>query len=225
MTLRSRAWGLRVHKAAGSPAPVRPRAQLVPGRGPASRSSLRMRCRPVLLLGAGLLASLPAPAAGQASLVVLVRHGEKGDSTADPPLSPRGAARAESLAVTLAEGHLNAIFVTQYRRTRLTAEPTATRFGLTPQVIEAAGDLQAHAAAVARAIEALPRGAAVLVVGHSNTLGPIIHALGGPLLPNLCDGSYATIFLVTIDRGAPPRVVRAEYGAPDPPDPCSRTMR
>jgi hypothetical protein len=70
----------------------------------------------------------------------------------------------------------------------------------------------------------------VLVVGHSNTVPAIVAALGGPRLPDLCDASYATMFVVR--PAAPPAgagpaagapnagaaVVRAQYGRPDAPD-------
>jgi hypothetical protein len=58
----------------------------------------------------------------------------------------------------------------------------------------------------------------VLVVGHSNTVPAIVNALGGPKLPELCDASYATIFLLTpAANGLPVQLVRASYGAPDAP--------
>lgn len=170
------------------------------------------------LILAGLLcsAAVPAPAVSQASIVVLVRHAEKADTSADPILSPRGLARAESLAEALRDLRPGAILVTQYRRTQLTAAPSAARFGVTPQVIGTARDLTTHAEAVAQAVRAASRGSAVLVVGHSNTLGPIIQALGGPALPQICEAVYTTLYLLALDRdGGPPRLLRSAYGEPD----------
>lgn len=63
-----------------------------------------------------------APAAGQQA-VLLVRHAEKVDESA-------GSARAQALARSLASTGIEAIFVTQYKRTGLTAEPLAARLGL-----------------------------------------------------------------------------------------------
>jgi hypothetical protein len=54
-------------------------------------------------------------------------------------------------------------------------------------------------------------------VGHSNTLGPIVAALGGPKLLDLCDGEFATLLVLELPATGPPRLLRASYGAPDPP--------
>jgi hypothetical protein len=76
----------------------------------------------------------------------------------------------------------------------------------------------AHAESVAAAIRRFPPHSAILVVGHSNTIGPIIAALGGPATGDLCDTEYATIFvLTTADGAAPARLLRARFGAPDAP--------
>jgi hypothetical protein len=71
-----------------------------------------------------------------------------------------------------------------------------------------------HAAAVAAAA----RGArgTVLVVGHSNTVGPIVAALGGPAGVRLCDAQYATLHVVVPDGARGARLVRSFYGAADP---------
>ncbi len=67
----------------------------------------------------------------------------------------------------------------------------------------------------------------VLVVGHSNTVLPIIRALGGPTLLDLCDSSYAQLFSVTIAADGSGRLVRSQYGAPDPVGPtyCAELPR
>ena len=177
------------------------------------------------LLWLSLLCLLPGPLPAQASLIVLVRHAEKSAESRDPGLTPIGEQRAEDLARALTGARLTAIYTTQYRRTRLTAEPIARAQGLTPIVIAASGDLRADAAAVAAAINALPAGSAALVVGHSNTLGPIVAALGGPALPDLCDDEYSTLFLLErTGASVAPRLLRVTYGAAEPPgvDECRK---
>ena len=170
---------------------------------------------------AALLAIAVTPAAldGQASTVILVRHAEKAAPSADPDLTEAGRARAEELAVVLGHFPLQAVIVSEYRRTRQTADPTAAAHHLIPIVVPARGDANAGADAVTAALRRLPAGSAALIVGHSNTLGPIIAALGGPRIPDLCDGEHATLFLLEL-RGAqqPPRLLRASYGAADPPE-------
>ena len=165
--------------------------------------------RPVLLLCL-LLSAGPALAAAQ---VILVRHAEKAtDAGGDPPLSAAGKARAEALAAALADAGVSAILVTPLRRTRDTAAPIAQELGLVPQEIAVDGGAATHANAVAEAVRA--QSGVVLVVGHSNTLAPIIAALGGPVLPDLCETSYAHAFVLGgID--AEPRLQRWRYGAAD----------
>lgn len=172
--------------------------------------------------GAGLLGllalllggALPLPA--QASLVILVRHAEKAIGGDDPGLTMEGWARAEALVKTLSCVKLDGVITTSYQRTRLTAAPVVKAQQLEPVEVAASRDLTAHAAEVASLVNAMPAGSAVLIVGHSNTLAPIIAALGGPTIPELCDGQYDGLFF--LDRGGTaPRLVRGHYGAPDAP--------
>ncbi|HEY2824887.1 MAG TPA: histidine phosphatase family protein [Gemmatimonadales bacterium] len=175
-----------------------------------------------LSLGAGIPISLPA----QASTVILVRHAEKAGETGDVDLSSAGRARAEDLKAALAAFPVQTILVSEYKRTLQTAEPTATALHLTPVAIPVNGKAAAQIAATAAAIRKLPAGTAALVVGHSNTVGQIIEALGGPHLGDLCDAEYATIFVLELSPTAPPRLLRASYGVPDAPPAvaCHHTM-
>lgn len=174
-----------------------------------------------------LAVAIPPHLCAQASTVVLVRHAEKAAETGDPELSTVGQARAKDLQVALAAFPVQAIFVSEFRRTLQTAAPTATFLHLTPVAIAVRGDAQAQASATAAAIRQLAPGTAALVVGHSNTIGPIIEALGGPHIRDLCDAEYATILVLELTRTAPPRLLRASYGTPDLPSAvaCQRTMR
>ena len=183
--------------------------------------------RPFLLAALVLPIATPPSLGAQASTVVLVRHAEKAAETADPELSTVGQIRAQDLKAALAAFPVQAIFVSDYRRTRQTADPTAAFLHVTPIAIAVGGDAKAQAAATAAAIRQLAPGTAVLVVGHSNTLGPIIEALGGPHIGDLCDAEYATILVLELTPATPPRLLRASYGAPDPPSAvaCQRTMR
>jgi len=186
-----------------------------------------IRARSFLLVVFVLAAAAPRVVSAQATTVILVRHAEKLAESGDPDLSAAGERRAEALSTVLADFPLEAIFVSQYRRTLQTAAPTATALGLTPVAIPITSGVPAQAAATAAAIRAMPAGSAALVVGHSNTLGAIIAALGGPAVGDLCDAEYATIFVVETAPASPVRLLRATYGAPDPPAAvaCQRTMR
>lgn len=163
------------------------------------------------ILAAAVFAA-PAVATAQPSLVILVRHGEKQPAPADDPsLSDAGVARARALDAALAFATPSTIVVSQRKRTVETAAMVQQRTGVTPTVI---GLDAAHVKNVAAAV--MKASGVVLVVGHSNTVPAIVTALGGPKLPDLCDASYATMFLVTPGRdGQPAQVVKSFYGAPD----------
>jgi broad specificity phosphatase PhoE len=183
-----------------------------------------MTARSLALL---LLALAAVPAAAQDSTVVyLVRHAEKAAEPADdPPLTPAGEARARALADLLREEPIDALLVTQFRRTAATAAPLAGRQGIEDvRVIPTRGTGLPHAEQVAETARTEYRGKRVLVVGHSNTVPAIVHALGGPALPELCDAEHARLFVVVLRDGEPPRVEVRGYGAPDPPgaDACER---
>jgi broad specificity phosphatase PhoE len=153
----------------------------------------------------------------QGTIVILVRHAEKASASGDPDLTSDGEARARALADAVQRFRLDGVIVTQYRRTQATAAPAAAARGLVPIVVSAGPGVAAHADSVAAAVRRFPPHSAVLVVGHSNTLGPIIAALGGPATRDLCDAEYATMFLLTTpEDGAPARLLRTSVGAPDP---------
>ena len=167
------------------------------------------------LLGVLLAASPLTLVEAQASTVILARHAEKSSPTGDAGLTAVGEQRARDLAATLANVRLAAVISTQYQRTRLTAAPVAQAAGLEVTIIPANPD----PAAIVRALDALPAGSTALVIGHSNTLAPIIAALGGPRLPDLCDGEHSTLFVLERPGGEKPvSLVRAKYGASEPPE-------
>lgn len=165
-------------------------------------------------------------AAAQPAMVILVRHAERAAEPAgDPVLTPAGQQRALDLAAALASANVSSIITTHLQRTQLTARPIAQAVNRSPIVVRAGGT--AHADSVAAAVMRRPAGEVVLVVGHSNTVPAIIAALGGPTMPDLCDGQYANLYIMELRAGSAPSLVKAKYGAPDAPDSdaCSRSMR
>jgi broad specificity phosphatase PhoE len=148
--------------------------------------------------------------------IIIVRHAEKASETErDPALSAAGIARAAALDSVLADAKVTTIIVTPFRRTAETAMPVALTHRVTPMLVPVTGEVAAHAAQVAE----LAKGqeGVVLVVGHSNTVGAIVAALGGPRVGNLCDANYDQLFIVTfVADGA--RLVRSRYGREDPPE-------
>jgi 2,3-bisphosphoglycerate-dependent phosphoglycerate mutase len=159
-----------------------------------------------------LTAAASFAATTNVTTVILVRHGEKVTEgmADDPPLSAAGVARAAELARVLADANVAAIYTTPFLRTRNTAAPIAAALKLTP--IEVAGGKSYPADVVAK-ILADHAGETVLVVGHSNTTPDVLRRLGIANPPAIADSQYDDLFVVTLAKGAPARLVRLRYGA------------
>ena len=160
------------------------------------------------ILSAIVLLALAVPAAAQQSIFV-VRHAERADAApgasammdSDPDLSDAGKARAQSLASMLKDAKITAIYTTRYKRTKQTAEPLATALGLEPTVVDPRD--------VAGLAEKLKAGGNALVVGHSNTVGTIIEALGVTEQVELSEADYDNLFVIV--RGEKPALVRLHF--------------
>jgi phosphohistidine phosphatase SixA len=159
-----------------------------------------------------------ADAGQKATTVFLVRHAERADEPGpDPPLSERGAARAETLARMLQSANVRAVFTSQFRRTRLTAEPLAKRLGLTPAAVPLAVKTSNPREVTEESVRELTKrieghaGGAVLVVGHSNSVPDVIRALGGDAVPKIDEGAYDDLFVVTVYGAGRAKVVHLKY--------------
>jgi len=147
------------------------------------------------------------------TVVVLVRHAERAVSPPDdPPLTAGGRARARALSTALRDAGVTRIIVTQYRRTKDTAQELATVRNITPEVVEIdPANLSPHVEAVAAAIRA-QAGSTVLVVGHNTTVPRIIGALGGPSLPDIPESTYSRLFFLVLGKEGT-RLIQSSYGA------------
>ena len=164
---------------------------------------------------ASALVSTTAAAQSAPTVVIIVRHAEKGTTPAnDPPLTEAGTLRAKALAAALTAANVQAVITTQLVRTRDTARPTAEAHGLAMETVPVGGAVAEHAKAVADAVRK-HIGQAVLVVGHSNTVTQIVAALGGPKMPDLCDSQYSNMYTLVLE-GSSARLVQSTFGAPSP---------
>jgi len=148
------------------------------------------------------------------TIVIFVRHGERGTTPPnDPQLTPAGADRAQLLVDALRDAKVQVVIHTPLIRTRDTALPVARHFGITPEVVPVAGG--GHVAAMAEAIKK-HHGKTILVVGHSNTIMQYIAALGGPRRADLCDHQYNGLYTLALIHGEA-FLVEGQYGGPNPP--------
>jgi 2,3-bisphosphoglycerate-dependent phosphoglycerate mutase len=143
--------------------------------------------------------------------VIVIRHAEKEAVNPDPPLSPPGQARADLLArmygATQGVGRVDAIYVSNTQRSRLTAAPLASRLGLTP-IVAPSDDSKGLAHRVLRENS----GKRVLIVGHSNTVPLLVAALSGrDDIPKIDDQDYGEMYIVTVPRIGDANVLRINY--------------
>lgn len=147
--------------------------------------------------------------------IFIVRHAEKakisGSMKKDPPLTQAGQARARELARVLGDVPLKAVYATEFQRTQQTAAPAAARAGVSVQ--KRKSDELAKLAAELRRDHSSDD---VLVVAHSDTIGDLIKALGGPAdVGELPSKAYDNLFIVDLESSTA-RLHRLHYGARAP---------
>ncbi len=144
------------------------------------------------LLALVILCAVPARAA-----VYIARHAEKVATkmSEDPPLTEKGEKRAVDLARVLSHVPLKAVYVTEFRRTRLTAGPAAKAHGLKPVQVKLD-----ETEALARTLRAEHLADDVLVVAHSDTIPALLKSLGAPGGPEeeLASQEYDDLFIVDL---------------------------
>jgi broad specificity phosphatase PhoE len=183
-----------------------------------TRASRRPFLLPVWLTFAAFFALFIVAIAGlivyrsaTTTVVVLARHAEKeAGSIQDPPLSAEGERRAQRLAQMFGRGggvgHLDAIYVSDARRTQQTAAPLVERLGK-PAVSIPAADIKGTAARVMRE----HKGGTVLIVGHSNTVPALVREFSDVEVPPIADDEYDTLYIVSIPTFGHANVLRMEY--------------
>ncbi|GAB2771078.1 hypothetical protein GCM10027275_12250 [Rhabdobacter roseus] len=128
--------------------------------------------------------------------IYLVRHAEKAAApAADPPLTEAGQQRARALADTLRGRGVGLIYSTNTLRTRSTAAPVADEVGvpIRPYSTDTLWE-------VAQLLKKVPQ-KTVLVVGHSNTLLPLLEQFPVKAsLREIPDSDYDNLFVVTVRR-------------------------
>lgn len=150
-------------------------------------------------------------AKGGATTLLIVRHADRPGDQDD--LTPAGIARAKELVHAASQAGVTAIYCTKTARSRKTAEPLAAALKLTPIELD-----PKDPEGVVKHVLANNRGKTVVVVGHSNTVPKIIAAAGGPTLPDLKDGDFDNLYVLTLgsDPSTDVRLVTLQYGAATP---------
>lgn len=129
------------------------------------------------------------------TVVYLIRHAEKADSSADPDLSPGGLQRAESWALLLEDITFEAFYSTDYNRTRQTIAPIAASNGKDVQIYNPWGFT------LEQVVLAYP-GKNVFIVGHSNTIPQLINDyIGSDVYPDMAENEFGNLYKITVIDG------------------------
>jgi len=166
------------------------------------------------LAGVALALVLAAPTRAPAATppttrVFLARHAERmvlpGD--ADPPLTAAGARRAATLGRLLRGADVAAVFTTQFRRARATADSVAAATHAPVEVVHSDSS-----AALARIVRTRFAGRTVVIVGHSDSLPHVVAELGWEGAEAVEGWSYDDLNMLEWRGDEPPQLVRLHYG-------------
>ncbi len=146
-----------------------------------------------------------------ATTFLLVRHAERDTLLlgSDPPLSAAGLRRALTLVHALGDAGISAIYVTEFLRNRQTAMPLAARLGDSLRVLRGR-----NFAEQAWRLKAEHAGQTVLIVGHSDTIPQLIEALSGCKVPAFGRNEWDALYVVTVFKDRPAKVLLLRYGEP-----------
>lgn len=166
----------------------------------------------ILLLAFGML-SCSRPQQQQSSTIVLiVRHAEKASDAEDSPLTEAGVQRAQALVRVAEDAGVGAIYSTQFKRNRDTAQPFSTRSGVSvtelPVNLQHPGD---YGKRLAKDILEKHAGRTVLVIGHGNTIASTIEGLTNRAA-QIGDVQYGNLFIVTVPPTGAASLIKAQYG-------------
>lgn len=132
----------------------------------------------------------------KATIIYLIRHAEKdmrNPADKNPPLSSEGETRARYLVEKFKDENIEAIYSTDFTRTRNTVQPLADSKKARVQLYKGADYEEI------RNIAKAGKGKTMLICGHSNTLIPMIKTLGGQApFDQIDENTYNTLFKLVI---------------------------
>jgi len=145
------------------------------------------------------------------SRIYIVRHAEK-ETGKDPGLTTAGRQRAGDLMRKLKNKHIRRIYVTEYRRTQMTADSLRIQLGI---------DTLHYPAGDTTLVDLMSMIAqhgdhrkTILVIGHSNTIPNMLRKLGVLNFPpeNIADEEFDNLFLVRT-KNHKIKLTKYKYGA------------
>jgi phosphohistidine phosphatase SixA len=149
-------------------------------------------------------------------IVIVLRHADRGPDPVDD-LTVAGQERAKLLATMLADSKVSVAYRSEFVRAHRTLEPLERRLGSALAVKELSlGNMaaDAHARKMVKAIKSQSSYATIVVVGHSDTVGPIVEGLGGGPVGPIRPDEFDKLFVLFIDPSSSRvTLLKLRYGA------------
>jgi phosphohistidine phosphatase SixA len=142
-------------------------------------------------------------------IVFVLRHADRQPNPIDD-LTPSGQERAELLARMLADSGVSIAYHSGTVRARRTLQPLERELGSALR-IEGVGSGDVRD--TVKAVRSQPANAVVVVVGHSDTVGPIVEKLGGGPVDPIGPNEFDKLFVLFIDLAGTATLVRLRYEA------------
>jgi phosphohistidine phosphatase SixA len=147
-------------------------------------------------------------------VIFVLRHADRSPTLSDG-LSPAGVKRAQFLSRMLKESGISVAYCSDASRTHETLVLSKQALGgaLTVKEVSAAppGGPDAHVEAVVAALRQLPASTVAAAVSHSNTVGPIIEALGGESIAPILENEFDKLFVLFGTPDGPKTLLRLRY--------------
>ncbi len=149
---------------------------------------------------------------GTQTTVIILRHAGRDMSldVQDPPLTWAGRNRAKALVEVLGDKGVTAIYCSNLRRNRETAQPLADHLGLEPNVVSARRLTDPKELASELLDEFLNKhtGGVVVWVGNLRNVEEMYKLVDGTGSPPT---KYGTLVIVVIPDATPPRIRKLTY--------------
>lgn len=137
-----------------------------------------------------LMMLLTNVSAGPIHTLILSRHAEKSELGG---LSKQGIERAKRLAFMLQDIKIDAVYSTDYLRTKQTATPTTKQHQLAIELYSSNQNLIEDIQAI---LNDKQQAHTLLIIGHSNTIPQLIYALGGDALNDIDETDFSNLYLL-----------------------------
>lgn len=147
-------------------------------------------------------------------IVFALRHADRKPDADD--LSPSGIERTKLLARMLEESGIRTAYCSDAVRTQLTVEPLKKLLDAKLEVVvvatDGAGGIDGHVQHIVDKVKALPDVAVAAVVGHSNTIGPIVKGLTRRTIDPIAEHEFDKLFVLSIPAAGASTVAPLRYG-------------